>query len=94
MTPPAAPEPTLEASTNVDALLEEPTVVVLMEPPPLTTANNNNIIANNDTPLPEAAAMVHEQEWFVDDPATTLPVNGNYHFHNWAIKTRMGYMLQ
>ena len=36
--------------------------------------------------------MVHDQEWFVDDPATKLPVNGNYHFHNWAIKTRMGYM--
>ena len=50
--------------------------------------------ANNDTPLPEAAAMVHDQEWFVDDPATKLPVNGNYHFHNWATKTRMGYMLR
>ena len=96
MTPPAATEPTLEALTNVDALLEEPTVAVLRESPPLTTKNNNNIIANNDTPLPqhtEAAAMVHDQEWFVDDPAMKLPVNGNYHFHNWAIKTRMGYML-
>ena len=96
MTPPAATEPTLEALTNVDASLEEPTVVVLREPPPLTTKNNNNIIANNNTPLPqhtEVAAMVHDQEWFVDDPATKLPVNGNYHFHNWAIKTRMGYML-
>ena len=60
---------------------------------PLTTKNNNNIIANNDTPLPEVAAMVHDQEWFVDDPATKLPVNGNYHSHNWAVKTRMGYML-
>ena len=29
----------------------------------------------------------------MDDPATKLPVNGNYHFCNWAIKTRMGYML-
>ena len=96
MTPPAATEPTLEAPTNVDALLEEPTVAVLREPPPLTTKNNNNIIANNDTPLPqhtEAAAMVHDQDWFVDDPATKLPVNGNYHFHNWVIKTKMGYML-
>ena len=93
MTPPAATEPTLEAPTNIDASLEEPTVVVLREPPPLTTENNNNIIANNNTPLPEAAAMVHDQEWFVDDPATKLPVNGNYHFRNWAIKTRMGYML-
>ena len=77
-------------------MLEEPTVAVLREPPPLTTENNNNIIANNDTPLPqhtEAAATVHDQEWFVDDPATKLPVNGNYHFWNWAIKTRMGYML-
>ena len=95
-TPPAATEPTLEAPTNVVASLEEPTVVVLREPPPLTTENNNNIIANNDTPLPqhtEAAAMVHDQEWFVDDPATKLPVNGYYHFCNWAIKTRMGYML-
>ena len=94
---PAATEPTLEALTNVDTSLEEPTVVVLREPPPLTTENNNNIIANNDTPLPqhiEAAAMVHDQEWFVDDPATKLPVNGNYHFCNWAIKTRMGYMLR
>ena len=95
-TPPAATEPMLEAPTNIDASLEEPTVVVLMEPPPLTTKNNNNIIANNNTPLPqltEAAAMVHDQEWFVDDPAMKLPVNGNYHFHNRAIKTRMGYML-
>ena len=69
-------------------------MAVLREPPTLTTENNNNIIANNDTPLPEVAAMVHDQEWFVDDPATKLPVNGNYHFHNWAIKTRMGYMLR
>ena len=96
MTPPAATAPRLEAPTNVDTLLEEPTVAVLREPPPLTTKNNNNIIANNDIPLPqhiEAAAMVHDQEWFVDDPATKLPVNGNYYFCNWAIKTRMGYML-
>ena len=92
-TPPAATEPMLEAPTNANTSLEEPTVVVLREPPPLTTKNNNNIIANNDSPLPEAAAMVHDQEWFVDDPGTKLPVNGNYHFCNWAIKTRMGYML-
>ena len=95
-TPPAATEPMLEAPTNVHASLEEPTVVVLREPPPLTTKTNNNIIANNYTPLPqhtEVAAMVHDQEWFVDDPAMKLPVNGNYHFHNCAIKTRMGYML-
>ena len=53
-------------------------------------------MANTNTPLPqhtEAAATVHDQEWFVDDPASKLPLNGNYHFHNWAIKTRMGYML-
>ena len=92
-TPPAATEPMLEAPTNADTSLEEPTMAVLRETPPSTTENNNNIIANNDTPLPEAAAMVHDQEWFVDDPATKLPVNGNYHFRNWAIKTRMGYML-
>ena len=92
-TPPAATESTLEAPTNADTSLEEPTVAVLRETPPLTTENNNNIIANNNTPLPEAAATVHDQEWFVDDPATMLPVNGNYHFRNWAIKTRMGYML-
>ena len=92
-TPPAATEPTLEAPTNADTSSEEPTGVVLREIPPLTTENNNNIITNNDTPLPEAPAMVHDEESFVDDPATKLPVNGNYHFHNWAIKTRMGYML-
>ena len=61
--------------------------------PPLTTKNNDPVIANNDTPLPEAAATVHEQEWFLDDPVTKLPVNGNYHLRNWAVKTRMGYML-
>ena len=97
MTPPAATEPTLEAPTNIDASFKEPTVAVLRETPPLTTKNNNNIIAKNNTPLPqhtEAAATVHDQEWFVDDPATKLPVNGNYHFCNWAIKTRMGYMLR
>ena len=97
MTPPAATEPTLEAPTNINASLEEPTVAVLREPPRLTTENNNNIIANNDTPLPqhtEAAAMVHDQEWFVDDPAMKLHVNGNYHFRNWAIKTMMGYMFR
>ena len=97
MTPPAATEPMLEALTNIDASLEEPTVVVLREPPPLTTENNNNIMANNNIPLPqhtEVAATVHDQEWFVDDPAMKLPVNGNYHFRNWAIKTRMGYMLR
>ena len=92
-TPPAATEPILEATTDVHASLEEPTVAVLREPPPLTTKTNNNIIANNDTPLPEAAPTVHDQEWFVDDPAGKLPVNGNYHFCNWAIKTRMGYIL-
>ena len=93
MTPPAVTEPMLEALTNTDTSSEEPTVAVLRETQPLMTKNNNNIITNNDTPLPEVAAMVHNQEWFVDDPAMKLPVNGNYHFHNWAIKTRMGYML-
>ena len=92
-TPPAPPEPMLEAPTNANTSLEEPTVAVVRETPPLTDENNNNPIASNNTPLPEAAAMVHDQEWFVDDPATRLPVNGNYHFCNWAIKTRMGYML-
>ena len=94
MTPPAATEPRLEAPMNANTSLEEPTMAVLRETPPLTTKNNNNIITNNDTPLPEVAAMVHDQEWFVDDPATMLPVNGNYHFCNWAIKTRTGYMLR
>ena len=94
MTPPAATEHTLEAPTNANTSLEEPTVAVLRETPPLTTENNNNTIANNDTPLSEAAATVHDQEWFVDDPAMKLPVNGNYHFRNWAIKTRMEYMLR
>ena len=93
MTPPTATEPMLEALSNTNTSSEEPTVAVIRETPPLTTENNNNIIANNDTPLPEAAAMVHNQEWFVDDPATKLPVNGNYHSCNWAVKTRMGYML-
>ena len=92
-TPPTATEPMLEAPSNSNTSSEEPTVVVLRETPPLTTKNNNSIIANNDTPLPEVAAMVHAQEWFVDGPATKLPVNGNYHSHNWAVKTRMGYML-
>ena len=95
-TPAAATEPMLVVPTNVDASFEEPTVAVLSEPLPLTTENNNNIIANNDTPLPqhtEVAATVHDQEWFADDPATKLPVNGKYHFCNWAIKTRMGYTL-
>ena len=84
---------TLEAPLNSNTSSEEPTVAVLRETPPLTTENNNNIISNNDTPLPEVAATVHDQEWFVDDPATKLPVNGNYHSRNWAVKTRMGYML-
>ena len=92
-TQPTATLPTLEAPSNTNASLEQPTVVVARETPPLTTENNNNVIANNDTPLPEAAATVHDQEWFVDDPATKLPVNGNYHSRNWAVKTRMGYML-
>ena len=93
-TPPAPTEPTLEAPTNANTSLEEPTVAVVRETPPLTDENNNNLIANNNTPLPEVAATVHDQEWFVDDPTTRLPVNGNYHFRNWAIKTRMGYMLR
>ena len=92
-TPPTATEPTLETPSNTNTSSEEPTVAVLRETPPLTTENNNNIVTNNDTPLPEVAATVHDQEWFVDDPATKLPVNGNYHSHNWAVKTRMGYML-
>ena len=92
-TPPTATEPMFEAPSKTNTYLEEPTVAVLRETPPLTTENNNNIIANNDTPLPEVAATVHDQEWFVDDPAMKLPVNGNYHSHNWAVKTMMGYML-
>ena len=94
MTPPTATEPMLEALSNTNTSSEEPTVAVLRETPPLTTENNNNIIANNDTPLPEVAATVHDQEWFVDDHASKLPVNGNYHSCNWAVKTRMGYMLR
>ena len=92
-TPPAPPEPTLEAPTNANTSSEEPTEPVVRGTPPLTDENNNNLIANNNTPLPEAAATVHDQEWFVDDAAARLSVNGNYHFRNWAIKTRMGYML-
>ena len=61
-TPPTATEPTLEALSNTNTSSEEPTVVVLRETPPLTTENNYNIITNNDTPLPEVAAMVHDQE--------------------------------
>ena len=92
-TQPTATLPTLEAPSNTNTSLEQPTVAVARETPPLTTENNNNVIANNDTPLPEVAAMVHDQEWFVDDPATKLPENGNYHSCNWAVKTRMEYML-
>ena len=92
-TQPTATLPTLEAPSNTNTSLEQPTVAVARETLPLTTENNDTVIANNDTPLPEAAAMVHDQEWFVDNPATKLPVNGNYHSPNWAVKTRMGYML-
>ena len=92
-TQPTSTLPTLEAPSNTNTSLEQPTVAVARATTPLTTENNETVIANNDTPLPEAAATVHEQEWFVDDPATKLPVNGNYHSHNWAVKTRMGYML-
>ena len=90
---PTATLPMLEALLNTNTSLEQATVAVARETPPLTTENNNNLITNNNTPLPEAAATVHNQEWFVDDPAMKLPVNGNYHSHNWAVKTRMGYML-
>ena len=92
-TQPTATLPTLEAPSNTNTSLEQPTVVVARATPPLTTENNDTVIANNNTPLPEAASMVHKQEWFVDNPAMKLPVNGNYHSHNWAVKTRMGYML-
>ena len=90
---PTATLPTLEALSNTNTSLEQPTVAVARETPPLTTENNDTVIANNDTPLPDVAAAVHEQEWFVNDPAMKLPVNGNYHSRNWAVKTRMGYML-
>ena len=90
---PTATLPTLEAPSNTNTSLEQPTVAVARETPPLTTENNNTVITNNDTPLPEAAATVHDQERFVDDPAMKLPLNGNYHSCNWAVKTRMGYML-
>ena len=90
---PTATLPMLEAPSNTNTSLEQPTVAVARETPPLTTKNNDTVIANNDTPLPEVAAIVHDQEWFVDDPVTKLPVNGNYHSRNWAVETRMGYML-
>ena len=92
-TQPTATLPMLEAPSNTNTSLEQPTVAVVRETSPLTTENNDNVIANNDTPLPEPAATVHDQEWFVDNPAIKLPVNGNYHSRNWAVKTRMGYML-
>ena len=92
-TQPTARLPTLKTPSNTNTSLEQPTVVVARVTPPLTTKNNDTVIANNDTPLLEVAATVHEQEWFVDDPATKLPVNGNYHSRNWPVKTRMGYML-
>ena len=92
-TPPAPPEPTLEAATNANTSSVELTDDVVGETPPLTDENNNNLIVNNNTALPEADATAHDQEWFVDDAAARLPVNGNYHFRNWAVKTRMGYML-
>ena len=92
-TPPAPPEPTLEVPTNANTSSEELTEAVVGETSPLTDENNNNLIANNNTALPEADATAHNQEWFVDDAAARLPVNGNYHFCNWAVKTRMGYML-
>ena len=92
-TQPTATLPMLEAPSNTNTSLEQPTVAVARETPPLTSENNDTVIANNDTPLPEVAATVHDQEWFVDNPATKLPVNGNYHSRNWAVKTRMGYML-
>ena len=92
-TPPAPPEPTLEALTNANTSSEEPTVAVVRETPPLTDENNNNLIANNNTLLPEAAAMVHDQEWFVDDPATRLPVNGNYHTSTGQSKQGWGTCL-
>ena len=92
-TQPTATLPMLEAPSNTNTSLEQPTVAVARATPPLTTENNDTVIANNDAPLPEAAATVHEQEWFVDDPATKLPVNGTYHSRNWAVKMRMGYML-
>ena len=92
-TQPTATLPMFEAPSNTNTSLEQPTVAVARETPPLTTENNDTVIANNNTPLPEAAAIVHEQEWFVDDPATKLPVNGNYHSRNWAVEMRMGYML-
>ena len=92
-TQPTATLPTLEATSNTKTSLEQPTVAVARETPPSTNEKNDTVIANNDTALPEVAATVHEQEWFVDDPATKLPVNGNYHSRNWAVKTRMGYML-
>ena len=91
--PPTATEPMLEAPSNSNTSSEEPTVAVIRETPPLTTKNNNNIIVNNDTPLTDVAPKVHDQEWYMDDPATKLPLNGNYHSRNWSVKTRMGYIL-
>ena len=61
-TQPTATLPTLEAPSNTNTSLEHPTVAVARATPPLTTKHNDTVIANNDTPLPEAAATVHEQE--------------------------------
>ena len=62
LTQPTATLLTLEALSNTHTSLEQPTVAVARETPPLTTENNDTVITNNDTPLPEAAAMVHDQE--------------------------------
>ena len=61
-TQPTATLPTLEAPSNTNTSVEQHTVAVARATLPFTTENNDTVIANNDTPLPEAAATVHEQE--------------------------------
>lgn len=35
-------------------------------------------------------ALPHGQDWFIDDPASKLPVNGDFQHRNWSISTAAG----
>ena len=65
MAPPAATEPTLEAPTNVDTSLEEPTVVVLREPKTTTISSQTTKLHSHNTQKQLQWSMTRSGLWMI-----------------------------
>jgi hypothetical protein len=44
-------------------------------------------------PMTTPTAVAHEMEWFKDDPATLLPINGHFPQRSWSVCTHVGSII-